>query len=92
MLSRLAIILVLGIGTLFGYGVASGTLKRSSPQEKTSSDQAPASSDTGRDQIPRADPPFKGVANRTLAGLEAGLPEAGRGPEGRPERAARAGR
>ena len=39
MLSRLAVILVLGIGTLFGYGVASGTLKRSSPQEKTSSDQ-----------------------------------------------------
>ncbi|CAN5487952.1 arylsulfatase AtsB [soil metagenome] len=69
--SRFKALLVIGFGIAAGYAAATGTVTSSQPDNKKASAEK---SDASRDKIPQADPPFKGIANKTLEGSKPDFP------------------
>ena len=75
-LKRLGLVIV--FGSLGGLAAALG--RSGEPIRPAAARTAPADDQ----RLPRADPPFQGVAQRTLAGSKPDFPQPGRAPKGAP--------
>jgi arylsulfatase len=72
--SRYAALLVIGAGGFLGYAAATHGLDRAALRDEKGGGQPPAGAEAKRDVIPRPDPAFKGVANKTLDGSKPDFP------------------
>lgn len=79
--SRYAALLVLGAAGVLTFAAAGGAL---TPAQPGGGKAAPAPADGPRSKLPPADPPFGGVANRTLEGSKPGFPKPVAAPKDAP--------
>jgi arylsulfatase len=82
--SRLLALLVLGAGGLIGYAAAGGRHPSPEQETKTGAGQPPAAAGAVRDKLPQADPPFRGLANKTLEGSKPDFPRPVAAPKDAP--------